>query len=356
MDVAAPDAEPHMSDMPSTCWTLTARWVFPVDGPPLERGVVVIDGERIVARRAARRAAPPTSTWATPRSCPGLVNAHTHLDLTGLRGAAPPSPDFTALAAAGDRSSAATARRSKYGPTSGRVWPSACASARRCSATFPATAAAGTRWRRRRFGPWSSARCSGLPEGRAPPGVGRDSTAGSSARTATPTCRPGVSPHAPYSVRSSLFLGRHDRRRSRRRPPGGNGGGAGIARPSAAGRSCHSCKDLGVWDPDGLAEDADHVLRLFNGLHPTLFVHGNYLAPTARFPPTPAIVYCPRTHAAFGHPPHPFREFLARGVRVALGTDSLASNPDLDMLAEARFVHRTPSRRARRRAAAHGDA
>src|SRR5262249_1272892 len=40
------------------------------------------------------------------------------------------------------------------------------------------------------------------------------------------------------------------------------------------------------------------------------------------------------------HPPHPFRDFLARGVRVALGTDSLASNPDLDMLAEARFVHR----------------
>ena len=51
-----------------------------------------------------------------------------------------------------------------------------------------------------------------------------------------------------------------------------------------------------------------------------------------------SIVYCPRTHAAFRHPPHPFREFLARGVRVCLGTDSLASNPDLDILAEARFV------------------
>src|SRR5262249_1612760 len=51
------------------------------------------------------------------------------------------------------------------------------------------------------------------------------------------------------------------------------------------------------------------------------------------------IVYCPRTHAAFGHTPHPFREFLNRGVRVALGTDSLASNPDLGILNEARFVH-----------------
>ena len=61
---------------------------------------------------------------------------------------------------------------------------------------------------------------------------------------------------------------------------------------------------------------------------------------TTAFRRTQSIVYCPRTHAAFGHPPHPFREFLARGVRVCLGTDSLASNPDLDILAEARFVHR----------------
>ena len=98
-------------------------------------------------------------------------------------------------------------------------------------------------------------------------------------------------------------------------------------------------QELGVWAPDGLAEDADHVLRMFNGLSPALFVHCNYLRTDAPVPSNGSIVYCPRTHAAFGHPPHPFRDFLKRGVRVALGTDSLASNPDLDLFAEARFLH-----------------
>jgi cytosine/adenosine deaminase-related metal-dependent hydrolase len=52
------------------------------------------------------------------------------------------------------------------------------------------------------------------------------------------------------------------------------------------------------------------------------------------------VVYCPRTHAYFGHPPHPCRELLAARINVALGTDSLASNPDLDVLTEARYLHR----------------
>ena len=70
-----------------------------------------------------------------------------------------------------------------------------------------------------------------------------------------------------------------------------------------------------------------------------LLAHGNYLSAKTNLSAHTTIVYCPRTHAAFGHSPHPFREFVARGIRVALGTDSLASNPDLDILAEARFIH-----------------
>jgi cytosine/adenosine deaminase-related metal-dependent hydrolase len=98
-------------------------------------------------------------------------------------------------------------------------------------------------------------------------------------------------------------------------------------------------KELGAWDADGLAPSPAFVMKLCNQHIPKLFIHGNYLAPSARIPRNSTVVYCPRTHAAFGHTPHPFRQFLARDIRVALGTDSLASNPDLSVLAEIRFLH-----------------
>jgi len=52
------------------------------------------------------------------------------------------------------------------------------------------------------------------------------------------------------------------------------------------------------------------------------------------------VAYCPRTHMAFGHPPHPLPRLLDAGVNVCLGTDSLASNPDLSILSELRYAAR----------------
>src|SRR5260370_21888261 len=84
-------------------------------------------------------------------------------------------------------------------------------------------------------------------------------------------------------------------------------------------------QELGVWEPKGLALSIDWICRRMGpGARPVLFIHGNYLPPDTPIPPNGTVVYCPRTHAAFRHPPHPFREFLKRGARVALVTDSLA--------------------------------
>jgi cytosine/adenosine deaminase-related metal-dependent hydrolase len=153
------------------------------------------------------------------------------------------------------------------------------------------------------------------------------------------TCRPGVSPHAPYSVNQELIRS-------------AAGAGAPVTIHLAESRTeiellerrtgpfVPFLQGLGVWEPESLAPSVEWILGAASRASSVLFAHGNYLPADAPIPPRGTIIYCPRTHAAFGHAPHPFREFLARGVRVALGTDSLASNPDLDLLAEARFIHR----------------
>jgi len=76
-----------------------------------------------------------------------------------------------------------------------------------------------------------------------------------------------------------------------------------------------------------------------------LAIHGNYLDDEERgflaaHADRMTLVYCPRTHGRFGHPQYPLAELLASGVRVALGTDSRASNPDLSALGEMRYVAR----------------
>ncbi len=74
---------------------------------------------------------------------------------------------------------------------------------------------------------------------------------------------------------------------------------------------------------------------------PVLVAHANYLDDAdieILRRSRSSVVYCPRSHAHFNHPPHPVRLLLQAGVNVALGTDSLASSPSLSILDEMRFL------------------
>lgn len=348
----------------SPLWTLTARWIFPVDGPPLEGGTVSIAGPHIVAVEPAGVRTPDLNLGNTA-VIPGLVNCHTHLDLTGLRGQCPPTSDFTGWLRSviqyrrGLSIREATAEGSAEPETPTRGRPSKAAIERvgrdivtglteslRAGVTLMGDISAqGLSWYvlasfpKGRFVVFYEVL--GLPLDRAE--KARDEVrAWLKSRPATPTMRLSVSPHAPYSVRPFLFDAAADLTRSLNVPLATH---VAETREELELLATHSgpfvdfLKELGVWDQDGLATGTVEIVRRCLRAGRALLVHGNYLPADAPVPPWATIVYCPRTHAAFGHAPHPFREFLARNVRVALGTDSLASNPNLDLLAEAQFLH-----------------
>jgi cytosine/adenosine deaminase-related metal-dependent hydrolase len=74
-------------------------------------------------------------------------------------------------------------------------------------------------------------------------------------------------------------------------------------------------------------------------------IHGNYLDDEelrflAAHRETLSVVYCPRSHHYFGFQKYPLKKMLDFGVRVLLGTDSLASSPDLSIVNEMRFTLR----------------
>jgi 5-methylthioadenosine/S-adenosylhomocysteine deaminase len=51
-----------------------------------------------------------------------------------------------------------------------------------------------------------------------------------------------------------------------------------------------------------------------------------------------SIAHCPKSNAKFGHGWAPFEKFLDEGVKVGFGSDSVASNNVCDLLEEARFA------------------
>lgn len=84
------------------------------------------------------------------------------------------------------------------------------------------------------------------------------------------------------------------------------------------------------------------LLEILAAAPSALVVHGNYLGPEElkflQQHPRMTVVYCPRTHAWFRHDDYPLQAMLASGIRVVLGTDSRASNPDLNLMQELAFV------------------
>ena len=329
---------------------LKARYVVPVDGPVSENGCIVVDGGRIRSVGPAIDHEGESATdFGAAVLTPGFVNAHTHLELTGRAGRVPPTPDFVdwlrrlmvirnaqpatretlqAAVREGISQSLAAGVTALGDITTAPAWTrEALAESGVSAVSFGEVAAIG---RRRHL-------------------LAERLAAAAAATRATARMRIGISPHAPYTVAPDAMRACAERARSIEAPLCTHLSETPEEERFtrfADGPLAEFLRDLNVWDQSISASGCSPIeLAERTGLlsDRTVIAHANYVSDAdveriARW--GASVAYCPRTHAAFGHAAHRFREMLTAGINVCVGTDSLASNPSLSVLDELRFLHR----------------
>jgi aminodeoxyfutalosine deaminase len=325
---------------------VSAAWVVPVNREPLRDGAVVTCGDVILAvgprgELEARYPAEPRSHFADCVISPGLVNAHTHLTLTALAGVVPPLPfaewlprlvaalkpweiaDHEASGVVGAELSLAS------GVTV--VGDIAYGAAEVASAS---RAGLGGVFYWEVLGVDAADLPAELTRLRYP-----DSQDAFGARVV-----PGLSPHSPYTSGPGLLGAVHETAERFGAPLAihvaesaaeselmhlGTGPLAPVASRTAAGFAAPGVgtvaylNGLGVLD----AATAVHLCELEEG-------DIARLAASVR-----GAVTCPRSNLYLHNAPPLVEPLLAAGIAVGVGTDSAASNADLDLLGEVRALH-----------------
>lgn len=336
--------------MPSIA--LRARAVYPVVAPPIENGVVVVDGGQIV--EIGRRTPPGAveQDLGDTLLLPGLVNAHTHLEFSQLKkplGKPGISlPEWVRLVI----SNRPTVRQVDKAVAAGieasvASGVTTLADICRLASTAYADAAPAPRMvlMQEAIG-YSQARAQSALSATK---QGLDDLQDAARRT-DDRVHFGVSPHAPYTVSPQLIRELVALASERRLPVALH-----LAESpeelelmaTGAGPFQELLEERSMWDPWSVSRGAtpQDYLRMLNLAPHALVIHGNYLdhaalAMMGRHSSSMSLVYCPRTHAYFQHKEYPLAEALSLGVRVCLGADSLASNPDLSILSEMREAAR----------------
>lgn len=154
----------------------------------------------------------------------------------------------------------------------------------------------------------------------------------------SPLFSEGLSPHAPFTV-SPALMGATGQIARRRRLPVTIHWSETLAEVDwLAGRESPLEAMLG---PGPKRAGLDRIDSAGHLGPRTSLVHGNHpqAGEAERIAASGAtLVHCPGSHRFFGRDSMPLDAYLQAGVSVALGTDSAASNDDLDMLREARLL------------------
>ena len=330
---------------------LRARWIVPVVRRTIEDGWLRIERGRIAAiGRRGLTGNPPSGQSIDLGDAiilPGLVNAHTHLEFSdlerpleadgglpgwiarvvALRRARPTGPEEAARLAASLR--AGLAESLSFGVTTiGEIATSVPRGG------YPSV---GPRVR-----VYREALGLAFTGGSLPGGIARDLD-----RLKGST---GISPHAPMTVSSALG-GALLREAAKRGLPVTMHLAESLAELAYVTGGGGPFRDLfatlGAWPadrPPPVLPPSDWISRLARVRRGSV-VHGTFLGEPpdataldrlARHRDRLGVVVCPRTTRLLSGRLPPVARFLAAGIRVAIGTDSRASNPDLSVLAEAR--------------------
>jgi cytosine/adenosine deaminase-related metal-dependent hydrolase len=322
---------------------LSAPWVLPIAGPPLREGAVELDGDVVVSvgPRPPRPGIPEERGQGA--LLPGLVNAHTHLELSALAGHCPggaglvgwataltalPRPLGVMRVAAGNAVRAAVAAGTAGFGDVGNSLLAVPALAGRPALFFhellgsrearTGDALADAARERNALGRWP-ARIGYVPAPHAPYSVGPElfrRIFAAAARTGLPTSvhvaedrdelallLKGTGPWVEILARMGV-------------PPGSR---------SPRSRPVPYLASLGAFD----------------GPRPPLLVHMVHAGEEDRALASrhgATVVLCPRSnqHVSGQLPDVP--ALIADGVRLAIGTDSLASSPDLSLWGELRAL------------------
>lgn len=305
---------------------LRARWILPVEGPPLENGSVVIDGERIRwigPQNALPFQVPEQHDLGEAVVLPGLINAHAHTE-HGPVSLSPKSISFAdwarVVSSRETSSSNDSYSRLIRGGTTTVV-----------DHRHPEAVKKPDGFSLRLIPLWEVL---GAEKGRAEAAYLR-------AKEQFEKHGGLVSPHSLYAIHAGVLTR--------------------ILKTQAGPHFIHllESKDEDDFFRLGSGPLADYV-RERGGTVPfpstspvrwlaeqgflnsdTRVVHGNYLNDEEiRLLQAhgSGVIHCPGSHRYFGHRPFPLEEFRKCGVPVGLGTDSLASNDDLSMLREMRLL------------------
>lgn len=332
---------------------IRAAAVAPMDRPMLRDGGVFCASGRIIAvgpYAEIRRSLPPHEEIDLGHALllPGLINTHTHLELSGCDSADAAGLSFT------DWIQTLPARTGRLTDDfEKRLHRALDVGVKQClrfgvSTVGDITAHPHLTRPLLKFGPLrvaSFGEALGLAQARER--FEKSLVRAIDLEHASDHLRIGLSPHAPYTVDFAGFAQCVQLSRERQIPltthVAETPDEAVFLRELGGGFRA-IWEKLGTWSNDVHTFDGSPIAfaRAVGLLDtPSILAHCNYcddndLALLASG--TASVAYCPRTHAYFGHRHHRWREMVARGINVTVGTDSCASSPNLNLVDDLRVL------------------